>query len=252
MKPVCTHAPWGIRNYIQIGVLAVTLGIGIQFYIHVHQATNSLTITVQRPPGVEGFLPIGALMGWKQFLSNGHWDKVHPAGMVILGFAALVSLAGRKSFCSWFCPIGTVSELLWKLGQRLFGRNLCLPRWLDIVLRSCKYALLGFFVWIIIRMGEAAIAQFLTSPYYRMADVKMLHFFTRMSATTALILAFLIGMSLLYRNFWCRYFCPYGALMGLVAILSPLKIRRKPSDCIACGNCSAACPHRIAINQQIT
>ncbi len=60
MKNVCTHAPWGIRNYIQIGILAVTLGIGFQFYIHVHQAANSLMITVQRPPGVEGFLPIGA------------------------------------------------------------------------------------------------------------------------------------------------------------------------------------------------
>ena len=120
MKPVFIHAPWGIRNYIQIGVLAVTLGIGIQFYIHVHQAANSLTITVPRPPGVEGFLPIGALLGWKQFLSNGHWDKNHPAGMVILGFAAMVSIAGRKSFCSWFCPLGTLSELLWKLGQRLW------------------------------------------------------------------------------------------------------------------------------------
>ena len=251
LKPVSTQAPWSVRNHIQIGVLAVTLGLGLQFYIHVHQAASGLSITVPRPSGVEGFLPIGALMGWKQFLSNGHWDRVHPAGMVILGFAGLVSLAGRKGFCSWFCPLGTLSELLWKSGQKLFGRNFILPYWFDLVLRSCKYALLGFFVWVIIRMGEAALAQFLSSPYYRMADVKMLHFFTRMSATTALILTFLVGMSLLYRNFWCRYFCPYGALMGLLAILSPLKIMRKPSTCIECGHCAEACPHQITVNQQI-
>ncbi len=59
-------------------------------------------------------------------------------------------------------------------------------------------------------------------------------------------------LAVFYRNFWCRYFCPYGALMGLLALLSPLIVRRKPSDCIECGNCSAACPHRISVNQQIS
>ncbi len=62
------------------------------------------------PAGVEGFPPIGALMGWTRFLATSTWDGVHPAGMVILGFAGLISLLGRKSFCGWFCPVGTLSE----------------------------------------------------------------------------------------------------------------------------------------------
>ena len=244
-----TRSPWSVRNAIQLGVLVLTLGIGLQFYIHVKQAAGSAAITVPRPAGVEGFLPIGAMMGWKQLLANGNWDPVHPAGMVILGFAVLISVAARKSFCSWFCPVGTVSEALWRLGQKTIGRNFRLPVWIDIPLRGCKYALLAFFIWAVFQMSEAAIAKFLSSPYYRMADVKMLHFFTRMSAATALVLTFLVIMSMLYRNFWCRYLCPYGAFMGLLALLSPLRIKRNASTCIRCGSCSAVCPHQIAVHQ---
>jgi len=54
---------WGLRNWIQLAVLVLTLGIGLQFYLFVRQAARGGTITIARPAGVEGFLPIGALMG---------------------------------------------------------------------------------------------------------------------------------------------------------------------------------------------
>ena len=100
----------GHRNWFQLGVFLATIGIGVQFFIYVHQASSNGVITVLRPPGVEGFLPIGALMGWKLFVQTGIWDPVHPAAMVLLGFAGFISLALRKSFCGWFCPVGTLSE----------------------------------------------------------------------------------------------------------------------------------------------
>ena len=56
------HA-WGKRNWFQLGVFLVTIGIGFQFFIYVHQASGNGIVTVVRPPGVEDFLPIGALMG---------------------------------------------------------------------------------------------------------------------------------------------------------------------------------------------
>ena len=61
--------PWRFRNSVQLGVLLVTLGIGFQFFIYVLQASGPDTINVSRPPGVEGFLPIGALLGWKLFFT---------------------------------------------------------------------------------------------------------------------------------------------------------------------------------------
>jgi polyferredoxin len=228
-------------------VLLLTLALGVQFYFFVQQALGQGDISVQRPPGVEGFLPIGALMGWNLFLRTGFWDPVHPAAMVILGYAALVCLALRKSFCGWFCPAGTISEWLWKAGQRLWGRNWRLPAWLDLPLRSLKYLLLAFFFWAILRMGVMEMVAFLNGPYYKLSDVKMLHFFTQMSGLTAAVLASLVLLSLLVRNFWCRYLCPYGALMGLLALLSPTRVERNAGTCTNCRRCSQVCPHGLPV-----
>ena len=242
---------WGLRNYVQLGVFLVTIAIGIHFFIYVHQAAGEGAITVSRPAGVEGFLPIGALMGWKLFLLTGIWDPIHPAAMVILGFAAAVSFALRKSFCGWFCPVGTLSEWLWKLGRKILGKNYKLPLWLDYPLRSLKYLLLAFFVWIIFSMSRLAILAFLSSPYYKMSDVKMLFFFTQMSVTTGVVLVILVLASLIIRNFWCRYLCPYGALMGLFSLLSPTRVQRNPETCIDCKLCSEVCPYQLTVDQKL-
>ena len=200
------------RSLLQLCVLMITIGIGIQFCLYVRQALGQDPITIQRPPGVEGFLPIGALMGWKYFLHTGHWDRVHPAAMIIFGWAVLISVLFRKGFCGWFCPVGTVSEWLWRIGRRLFGRNFTAPRWIDIPLRAIKYILLGFFIWVVSAMGIDQISAFMNGAYYKLSDAKMLFFFTRMSTTTAVVLLGLAVLSLGVKNFWCRYVCPYGSL----------------------------------------
>ena len=238
------------RHFFQLVVLVVTLAIGLQFLLYVRQASGTGAMTIQRPAGVEGFLPIGALMGWKQFFSTGRWDPVHPAAMVILGWAVLLSFLLRKTFCGWFCPIGTVSEWLWRVGRRTFGRNVTLPMWLDVPLRMLKYLLLGFFLWVIFHMSVHQIAAFMHSPYYAISDVKMLHFFTRMSLLTAVVLAVLTILSLLVKNFWCRYLCPYGALLGVVAIISPTRVRRNTSTCTDCRECDRACPAHLTVSQK--
>jgi len=243
---------WGIRNWIQLGVFMLTLVIGLQFFIYIHQALNQGAITVDRPPGVEGFLPIGALMGWKLFIATGIWDPVHPAAMVLLGFAGLISFLFRKSFCSWFCPVGTLSEWIWKLGAKIFGKNMILPNWLDYPLRSIKYLLLGFFVWIIFSMETRAVFAFLQGDYYKLSDVKMLFFFTKMTGLTFVVLLFLTLVSLPVKNFWCRYLCPYGAVMGIFALFSPSRVKRNPDNCIKCGRCSRICPSRLPVDKKIS
>lgn len=242
---------WGLRNWVQLGIFILTIAIGLQFSIYVFQAFTTDAITVQRPPGVEGFLPIGALMGWKLFFTTGIWDPVHPAAMVILGFAGLISLLLRKSFCGWFCPVGALSEWLWKLGEKLFGRNFKLPLWLDFSLRAVKYLLLCFFVWIIFSMSSRTIIAFLQGPYYKISDLKMLFFFTKMSGLSASVILFLALASLPIKNLWCRYLCPYGALMGILAFFSPTRIERDPDRCVACGRCSKICPSYLPVDGKL-
>jgi polyferredoxin len=204
-----------------------------------------------RPAGVEGWLPIAGLMNFKYWISAGHIPTTHPAALFLfLAFLAIAFLF-RKAFCSWLCPVGTMSEYLWRAGRQLFRRNFHLPRWLDLPLRSLKYLLLGFFVWAVANMPAAAVEQFMRSPYGVIADVRMLNFFRDLSETAAIILGVLVIASVFMQNFWCRYLCPYGALLGLVSLVSPLRIRRIDSACIDCAKCAHACPSSLPVDKLV-
>jgi len=85
-------------------------------------------------------------------------------------------------------------------------------------------------------MSSVDIAAFLESPCGLVADVKMLDFFRRMGTTAAVVIGVLLLVSVVVKNAWCRYLCPYGALMGLVALVSPTRIRRNPT-CVSTARC---------------
>lgn len=232
--------------------LALNVWIGIQFYLWVRfYETAGRGMQVSRPAGVEGWLPIAALMNLKYLLTTGEVPRMHAAGMFILIAFLGISLLLRKSFCSWLCPVGTLSEALWKFGRDTFRRTWDLPRWFDIPLRSLKYILLGLFLYAVGSMSAEAIDAFLRGPYGVVADVKMLNFFRFMGLTAAITTGLLVIASVFVRNFWCRFLCPYGALMGLVSLLSPARIRRTPEACIDCGKCARECPAVLPVDKLV-
>lgn len=248
LKPDSSQA---LRRSFQLAFLALNVWLGIQFYLFVRHFEVPGAARFSRPPGVEGWLPIAGLMNLKYFFLTGEIPAVHPAAMFLIATFFVMSFIFRKAFCSWLCPVGTISEWLWKLGRDTFKRNFFLPKWLDIVLRSLKYILLGLFLYAVGSMSARAIARFLGSPYGIVADVKMLDFFRYMSAAAALTIGFLVLASIFVQNFWCRYLCPYGALMGFASLLSPLRIKRTPQACIDCARCASACPSRLPVDTLI-
>jgi polyferredoxin len=242
-----------LRRAFQLAFLALNVWIAVEFYLFVrYYETGGRSLAAPRPPGVEGWLPIASLMNLKVLILTGVVPALHPAGMFLLISFLAMSWLFRKSFCSWLCPVGTVSEYLWRLGQHTFGRTFRLPRGLDIALRSLKYVLLALFAYAVGSMSVAAIRAFLEGPYGVVDDVKMLNFFRFMGLTGGIVVALLVLSSVFVQNVWCRYLCPYGALMGLAALASPLRIRRDPSICIDCGKCAKACPSALAVDRLIT
>ena len=223
--------------------------IGWQFARWVH-GLEAGQVVGARPPGVEGFLPIAALLSLRHLFTTGEVHPVHPAGLVILVLILLMGFLAKKAFCSWACPVGTVSEALASVGRRLFRRTLSLPRWLDLPLRSLKYLLLLFFAHaIFVTMTGTDVADFLDSPYNRVADVKMLYFFERLSPFALKVLIGLGVASVVIPYSWCRYLCPYGALLGFVSLFSPLKVTRDAASCIDCSLCTKACPSRLPVER---
>lgn len=241
-----------VRHAVQWVFVALNLCLGAQFYLWVRYFEHNGQVPyVSRPAGVEGWLPIAGFMNFKYLLVTGHVPPIHPAAMFLFIAFLAMSVLLKKAFCSWLCPVGTLSENLWKIGRRIFGRNLRLPKFLDIPLRGLKYLLLGFFGFFILAMSAEALGSFMETPYGLLADVKMLNFFRDMGATAMLVIGILVLLSMLIQNFWCRYVCPYGALMGLASLFSPVKIRRDGEACIDCGKCARDCPSHLPVDRLV-
>ena len=238
-----------VRIAVQWGFLLFSLYLGTAFYQFVqHFRTGGATPFVARPDGVEAFLPISALVSLKGWLASGSINTVHPAALVIFLTVLLVSLLLKRAFCSWICPVSTITELLWKGGMKLFGRNFRVWLWLDWLLRPLKYLLLLFFLLsILLLMSPESVNSFILSDYNKVADVKMLDFFLNISGIPLFFISGFLLLSLFYRNPFCRFLCPYGALLGVLSRFSPLKVERAASACISCGGCNKACPSHLDV-----
>ena len=73
-------------------------------------------------------------------------------------------------------------------------------------------------------------------------------FFAQLSTFALVTILVLMVLSVVVKNFWCRFLCPYGALLGIAGWLSPMKVTRNMESCIDCGLCTEACPSHIKVH----
>jgi len=316
--------PSRFRWIFQIVFLIITIYVGWKFYLFVEYCeTGGATKYVSRPPGVEAFLPIGAFMGLKYFLGTGKVDPIHPAGFVIFASILITSFLFQRGFCSWICPVGTMSEWAWRFGDWIkskFNKGVkywvemfpvkltcglsmistpivalmlleiidmgsfkllyyksfshfvvmisgmiialivpfALPRKIwpfrveDSIARAWKYSIFAFFaVTILIKMPAQQLEIMFTNvPFMKIADVRMLKFFINLSVLAIIILSVIFVFSIFNKNYWCRYFCPYGAIVGILGWASALRIVRNKNKCIDCSKCTIACPVYIKVEKK--
>jgi polyferredoxin len=100
-------------------------------------------------------------------------------------------------------------------------------------------------------MDLPALSAFLVSPFNVTADAALLRFFLHPSVTAIVVIgAFVVG-SLFVKQLWCRFFCPYGAFLGLFSWASPQKVVRDPDACIHCERCTRGCPAGIVVHTEL-
>ena len=74
-------------------------------------------------------------------------------------------------------------------------------------------------------------------------------FFVRLGPVGGGVLLALVVLSVLVHGAWCRYLCPYGALLGMIARFSPIKIERHADACVDCGLCDRVCMSRLPVSK---
>ena len=163
-------SPPTLRLLAQGGFAAFLAWTCLRFLDHVRWAMGQSDIWTPKPPAVEGFLPISALMAAKRLALTGQYDPIHPAGLTIFLAIIAMSLVFRKAFCGQLCPVGFLSNLLERLGGRLgviWRPGPAARR----VIAAPKYLLLAGFLYAALGMGVEDIEAFLRSPF-NMVDRK--------------------------------------------------------------------------------
>lgn len=239
------------RNLSQILFILISIIIGIRFSAYVHfLSVPGMENPPVRPPGVEAYLPISSLMSLIYFVKTGIVQSVRPAGFILFVSFIIISVLMRRGFCSWMCPIGALSELVYKIREKLLGTTVRFHWYVEFELKALKYLLLGFFLFFLLPMAPELLEKFIYGNYNAITDVRMYEFFAHMSGTAFKVILFLFVMSFVLRNFWCRYLCPYGAFLGLTSLISPMAVERNPEKCISCGKCSKVCPNGIFVDKK--
>lgn len=177
-------------------------------------------------------------------LSLGHvaTPAENPQRWLLLGFVALTSLLFGQVWCGYLCPFGAAQELLSRLGRRL-GLRSYPDRPLEQRVRLLKFLLLALLLVAVWLSGE---------PFWASFNPMQHAFGGRLSGWMTALVALALLASLVYVRFWCRYFCPLGAFLGLgnkLAFFQHLAPRRRfehcdlgvrgefDLDCIRCGRC---------------
>lgn len=238
-----------IRAGVQVAFLLLVTLLVWEYHRWAEAVLHGARLLPARPDGAEAFLPIGAVVSLFHLLRTGEYDPMHPAALAILLGAIVASLLLRKSFCSWICPVGALSEWLGRLGQWCWGRSFRPPRRLGRALLGLKYLFLGFFLLGILRVGDYYYYEF-----DRYGDVAMYGywFWGRVGPAMVAFATVMAVWSLLQQSPWCRYLCPYGALLGLFSRFSPARITRDAGGCIGCGKCAMRCPAAIPVDRLLT
>ncbi|ABN59843.1 4Fe-4S binding protein [Shewanella baltica] len=240
-------------------VLALSLLlVAVQYTINTILLKQGITPWLMRPDVVDAFLPIAGGIELKAIVSLNLWDQTHPAAAVMLAAVLLTGLLCKRAFCGWACPLGLAGEYLYAFRKRFIKSELTPPAWLDWPMRMLKYLLLLGLCYIVIGMPAQSIPNYLEGNYHKIADLKMALFFLTPSLITLLVFALILALAAWRRQGFCRYLCPYGAILGILSFASPLKIRRDSQHCLIeakgmkCDKCSRACPANIIVHTKTT
>ena len=177
------------------------------------------------------------------YKGNISWESVKYSVWMLLATVPATVLVGRF-FCGFFCSFGAVQDLLWLGSHRLRAlfpgkRNL---KKADRIFRFAKYAVFFYFI-IFIWSGVTAVktaglwqvfGQYVSFGHW--PGLKPL-----LSVGGILLLVIFIG-SLFVQRFFCRYFCPMGAIYSLISQASFLKIDKPRDGCGKCHLCTSKCP----------
>ena len=214
-----------------IAMLVVMLSLAT-YFAHVRRSRRGLFVLTIVALAYFGFWREGCIcaIGSIQNVSLALFDPDYAIPLLAVAFFVLplvFTLFVGRTFCAAVCPLGAVQELA-------AIRTVKVPAWLDQTLGLFRYIYLG--------LGVALAA---TGTAFIICRYDPFVGFFRMSAGIDMLVfgGSLLLLSLIVGRPYCRYLCPYGAILSLLGRAAKRPVRITPDDCIQCRLCEDACPY---------
>lgn len=231
LPSTATPGPRGvIWQGIDVAVLLGALGIAL-WLVHRRRSRRGVAALSLVSLAYFGFFRKGCVcaIGSVQNVALALADPGYtlPVAVLIFFLAPLVAaLFGGRAFCAAVCPQGALQD--WVL-----LKPVKVPAWLEEALGLIPYLFLGVGV-----VFAAAGSGFLICRF----DPLVPFFRFNGSALMLGLGAAFLAVGLFVGRPYCRFLCPYGALLRLVSGVAKWRVRVTPGKCTQCALCRESCP----------
>jgi len=195
--------------------------------------------------------------------------------LLVVAVFFVIGLVFGRALCGWGCSIGLLQDGLTYGRQAARRRPLEPSKRTHRLLGYLRYALLLFIVVFSLSLGVeklydpaagGIVASYLpagtaqVAPYCAACPTPSIYYVTNtlltgnpkfsdpLSFVAIFVFIALIAGAVAVPRFFCRYFCPVGALASPFNKVSLLSIRKDPKtahSCTACNYCASVCPQRV-------
>lgn len=215
------------RRVVQFGFLAITLAGVFVFR-----------------GNAERWCPFGGVETLYTYATEGDLVcSLAISNFYILAGILVMTLALRRAFCGYICPIGTISEWLQRGAARLGLGPARVPYRLDRGLSLLKYAVLAIILYYTYRTSELAFRAY--DPCYALISRhgEDITFWAYVVAGAVAIGSLLVVLP------FCRWLCPLSAVLNPFSRFGLTRIKRDEDACLDCGQCASACPMAIPVDR---
>lgn len=231
-----------LRTIVQIFFFTLIALISINHYL----VETGKGIPFLSSASLHALCPFGGVVTIYTFLTAGTFvQKIHASSFILMIIGFLLAVIFGPVFCGWVCPFGSIQEWLGGIGRKLFKRrryNHFIPARVDKYLRYLRYFVLAWVLYMTAVTGKLIFQEY--DPYFAL--------FNFWSGEVAAVGLIILGLSLLGSLFverpWCKYACPYGAVLGITNLFRVFKIKRTAATCKLDGACDIYCPMNIPVS----
>ena len=219
-----------LLQYLDVAVLVASLGLA-SWLVYRHRSRKGLLALSIFSLLYFGFWRKGCVCAIDsvQNVALGLCDRGYAVPLAVSAFFVLplvFALFAGRTFCAAVCPHGALQDLV-------LLKPVKVPPWLEQALSVLPYIYLGAGVLFAATGSAFIICQYDPFvPIFRMSGRSLMV----LSGAALLLLGVFVGRP------YCRFLCPYGALLKLGAIVAKWQVWVALDRCTQCRLCEAACP----------